>query len=223
MKTAQEKEIEILRLKKLKKALPEFSFFGDNNWAVIDVQMDVIEEVIGEDEIYEREDELGADGLNSALDALEWLNGERSESLVSDEDIKNVEWDAPSKELKQEDKARVDAILVKVQKQIDRRKKQKEKPQLEQFRTRWMRWLGQKCRSDKPNWVTLLQSDWSGWVSKVCHKHKVSYTVLGPFADIEPIYKNYKKAIEIADLEDLQSLDMIYLDDKLRRAENRKR
>jgi hypothetical protein len=38
---------------------------------------------------------------------------------------------------------------------------------LEKLRTRWRRWLGNKTRRDKDNWITLLDSNWIGWAGNV--------------------------------------------------------
>ena len=38
---------------------------------------------------------------------------------------------------------------------------------LKKFRTRWLRWLGQKTRQDKSYWTELLGSNWTGWVEGI--------------------------------------------------------
>lgn len=203
MKTPNEINVEKTRLLKLRKALPEFTIFGDPNWKIIDTQLDIIDGITDEDEIYDMEDELGDSGISSALEALEWINGTRTESLVNDEDLETN-------------------IIKKVEKEIaeraeKRKERERKKNTLEGFRTRWKRWLGQKCRVDKPNWVTLLDSNWSSWVSYVFHKHDITYTPLGPFSDRITIYEMYNKAIKMATMEELHKLDNLYCQDNFER------
>lgn len=75
-RTAKEIKKQIEGLKKMKKTLPEFSFFGDNNWDGIDAQLDVLEGM-KEAEDFEDDDEI----YSLASQAEEWLNGERDEDL----------------------------------------------------------------------------------------------------------------------------------------------
>ena len=72
-------DLEIQKLKEMKQKVRETSAFGDNNRDAIDAQIVVLEGRMMEDEIYERFGEE-ADGfaqnvLDSALDALEYLDG----------------------------------------------------------------------------------------------------------------------------------------------------
>lgn len=88
MRTDQEIKKEIAKLEKLKEVLPEYNFFGDNNWIIIDAQIDILnEEILDEDEIYDREDEFGDTGVSSVLEAFQWMEGE-IETLVDDDDLK---------------------------------------------------------------------------------------------------------------------------------------
>lgn len=48
------------------------------------------------------------------------------------------------------------------------------KSELEIFRTRWLRWLGQKTRCDKEVWTELLDCNWSGWASKVIDRAELN-------------------------------------------------
>lgn len=88
MRSEQEISKEVAKLEKLKTVLPEYNFFGDNNWAVIDAQIDILkEEILDEDEIYDREDEFGETGISQVLEAFQWMENE-IETLVDDDDLK---------------------------------------------------------------------------------------------------------------------------------------
>lgn len=82
-----QKEIDgmIFKLKREKKTIPHYSLFRDNNWAAIDVQLDVLEgKISDEDEVYdlkenadiEERDDFGDNIVSAALDALMWIDGE---------------------------------------------------------------------------------------------------------------------------------------------------
>lgn len=81
------------------------------------------------------------------------------------------------------------------------------------MRTRWRRWLGQKTRIDKPYWTTLLDGNWRGWVSRV-HQDKgtdVNHTAIILRPELKSIFLS---AINIATMEELWRLDMLYCEDK---------
>lgn len=85
--------------------------------------------------------------------------------------------------------------------------------ELEIFRTRWYRWLGQKCRKDKPYWTTLLNSNWSGWAEGILDKnHRVFLVMLGPRENVKECFRI---AIELADMRDLNILDNLYASEKI--------
>lgn len=85
--------------------------------------------------------------------------------------------------------------------------------ELKQFRTRWNRWLGQKCRKDKPYWATLLNSNWSDWANKVLEKNEKTYLVkINPRENIK---EGFRLAISLADMKDLYKLDELYCQDKI--------
>jgi hypothetical protein len=67
----------VQKLSDLKKTLPQYSFFGDNNWEAIDEQMHVIKNDIDQDEIYEGNHDDNVE--NAAISAYQWLNGEIEE------------------------------------------------------------------------------------------------------------------------------------------------
>ena len=84
---------------------------------------------------------------------------------------------------------------------------------LEQFRTRWRRWLGNKTRRDMPTWTTLLDSNWMGWVERVTP----DYTPLRlEAAGRESVKALWLAAIDAATMADLRRLDGLYAAEKAR-------
>ena len=89
---------------------------------------------------------------------------------------------------------------------------------LKKNRTRWQRWLGQKCRKDKPYWTTLYNSNLHGWASNILDR----YEALAPlkssvnYPNREQIKKHFKIAIEYADMKDFIALDNLYCLEKMR-------
>ena len=90
--------------------------------------------------------------------------------------------------------------------------------ELEKFRTRWNRWLGQKCRKDKPYWTTLLNTNWKGWASKVFEKNNIRTAIVVSICldNREYVKEYFKLAIQYADMKDLYSLDDLYCTEKMR-------
>ncbi len=87
MRTPEEIKNEIAKLEKLKSVLPEYNFFGDNNHTIIDAQIDILnEEILDEDEIYDREEDFGDMGISTVLEAFQWMEGEL-DTLVDDNDL----------------------------------------------------------------------------------------------------------------------------------------
>ena len=84
---------------------------------------------------------------------------------------------------------------------------------LEQFRIRWRRWLGQKCRKDKPYWTTLLNCNWTGWVDEVYDKNGIDSFLECQSRDY--IKEYYSEAIDLADMKDLLRLDNLYCTEKI--------
>ena len=82
------------------------------------------------------------------------------------------------------------------------------------MRTRWRRWLGQKTRIDKPYWATLLDGNWRGWVSQVYKANNID-----PIDDLiltrSMVKDIFRRAINMATLEELDKLDILYCEDKL--------
>lgn len=86
MRTKEEITKQIEGLKLMKEKLPEFSFFGDNNWEQIDAQLDILELTKEPGDFYidetSEEFEDGNNGVyNEAEKAEQWLNGEIDEDL----------------------------------------------------------------------------------------------------------------------------------------------
>lgn len=87
------------------------------------------------------------------------------------------------------------------------------KTELEKFRTRWYRWLGQKTRCDKDAWVTLLDCNWTGWASKILERVGLDLGYLGPTSSRSDVYHYFQTAIAEANITDLGRLDNIYAND----------
>jgi hypothetical protein len=78
---------------------------------------------------------------------------------------------------------------------------------LEKFRTRWRRWLGNKCRANKPDWTTLLDTNWAGWLDQVYGDEIIQANLHSPREQIKAVWL---EAINRADMEQLRRLDSIY-------------
>lgn len=91
MKTRSQEEIDnlISLFRRLRNKMPEYNYFGDNNWKVIDTQIDILNgEINDEDEVYDIEESLGEMGLSNALEVFQWLDGEiESDNLISESDL----------------------------------------------------------------------------------------------------------------------------------------
>ena len=84
------------------------------------------------------------------------------------------------------------------------------KQQLNKFRSRWRRWLGNKTRRGKPYYLTLLDSNWLGWVDRVYQQFDLEYKQPGFLASREEIKALYLTAINMADMDLLQKLDSLF-------------
>src|SRR5687767_5815063 len=80
------------------------------------------------------------------------------------------------------------------------------KSELDKFKTRWRRWLGNKTRANRPDWVTLLDSNWLGWVDQVMGEDSAPIGL----APRETVKAAYLVAINRATMSDLQKLDALY-------------
>jgi len=82
--------------------------------------------------------------------------------------------------------------------------------ELNKFRTRWLRWLGQKTRNDKSYWVTLLDSNWSSWPKGVFERKGLYYPYISVSSSREDVYYIFRCAIYEADMKDLMKLDNLF-------------
>ena len=88
MRTQIQIDEQINRLNLLRGTLPAYSKLGTPNHEIIDKQIEILQgDIIDEDEIYELEDELGTENLSGLFDALNWIDGDDSIELVSDDDL----------------------------------------------------------------------------------------------------------------------------------------
>ena len=85
------------------------------------------------------------------------------------------------------------------------------KERLLSMRTRWLRWLGQKTRKDKPYYTTLLDSNWMGWAQNVLDKNFLDLPI-SIKSSREQIKDFWRCAICVADVSDLLKLDNLYDD-----------
>ncbi len=86
MRSQSEIDIQINRLERLRRRLPETTIFGDNNHLLIDTQIEILKGEINEDDVYDNEEEHG-DNISTLTDTLQWLEGEDIQ-LVEDDDLK---------------------------------------------------------------------------------------------------------------------------------------
>lgn len=77
MKTQKEIEQQIVALKEIRPKVCPFSIFGNDNLAQLDAQVDVLENCLDNDDIYEKYDHSSTDEeiLGAALYANEWIDG----------------------------------------------------------------------------------------------------------------------------------------------------
>lgn len=81
MRTPEEVLRQIEGLKKLKESLPQFSFFGDNNWEPIDAQLNILESR----NTYEDYDAVEDGEIESAAyQAEQWLLCKSDEDLFEE-------------------------------------------------------------------------------------------------------------------------------------------
>lgn len=92
------------------------------------------------------------------------------------------------------------------------------KSTLEQFKIRWRRWLGNKTRINKPNWITLLDTNWLAWIDKTLSDCDPSYTYhnLTFTSTRKEVKSAYIRAINYSTMSHLYKLDELYTRDKLK-------
>lgn len=83
-KTADQIANEIYLLKEVKKTVPEYSFFGDSNWGMIEAQIRVLSEGMSEAEVEAEFGEEEEQVLLSATQAYDWREGLLNCSLTED-------------------------------------------------------------------------------------------------------------------------------------------
>lgn len=96
MKTQEEIKKEIEALKTIRPKVRPHSMFGDDNLAMLDAQVDVLENDLDNDDIYDRYDHAGASEyiLEGALYARQWIDGEAEcDSLAKDMPLKEGDSD----------------------------------------------------------------------------------------------------------------------------------
>ena len=86
--------------------------------------------------------------------------------------------------------------------------------ELKKFRTRWMRWLGQKTRIDRCCWTDLLNSNWIGWANDTLESHDKGLNI--PKVTSGGMKFHYTKAIQCATMRELMKLDNLYATEKIR-------
>lgn len=69
-----QKEAETLR--EMKPKVRQFSAFGDDHHAAIDAQIEVLQEGLSDDDVYERFEEDAQNIFDEAMQAFEWMSGE---------------------------------------------------------------------------------------------------------------------------------------------------
>ena len=84
------------------------------------------------------------------------------------------------------------------------------KSELEKFRSRWLRWLGQMTRCDRDTWTELLNCNWSGWANKVLDRVDHQYPRVYSDTSHSGVHYIYEEAIRIATMKELLELDNIY-------------
>lgn len=86
MKTRSEIESEIAALEAVKLRIPHTTAFGDSNHDAIDAQVEVLQEEMTEDDIYEKwPDDTDMHTRTAAQEAQQWMDGES-------EDVPSADW-----------------------------------------------------------------------------------------------------------------------------------
>ena len=70
------------------------------------------------------------------------------------------------------------------------------KTELEKLRTRWYRFLGQKCRVDRDTWVELLNCNWADWANKINDRTKqAAHFHINIHSDRSAVYHYFQNVI----------------------------
>jgi hypothetical protein len=85
MKSTKEIEAEIKTLKTFKPKIQRTTFFGDDNHAAIEAQIEVLKQQMTEDEVFGKQDseEWTEHQSGAARDAANWLSGDEETSPSS--------------------------------------------------------------------------------------------------------------------------------------------
>ena len=84
MRTPEETQKQIDGLESMKKWLPEFSFFGDNNWKTIDDQISILKGDNDADSLAEEYDEEEKDS-SPLFDVEYWMDGSSDNDLFEEQ------------------------------------------------------------------------------------------------------------------------------------------
>ena len=84
MRTQEEIQEEIRRLKALEPVIRSRSAFGNDNRATLRAELKVLEDNLSEDQIYDLEDLLGYDTISNMMRVRDWLDGEEEEGTPSE-------------------------------------------------------------------------------------------------------------------------------------------
>jgi len=86
MTTKTSKQIKALvkKLKALRPKIRPYSMFGGDNIAQLDAMVDVLENELDNDEIFDKydRDEFAEETLEAALEAKQWMDGDSDEDLA---------------------------------------------------------------------------------------------------------------------------------------------
>lgn len=80
MRTKDDIQKQITGLKDMRFVLPEFDIFGDSNWAPIDAQIDVLEEIKDVEYLFTT---ISYNCRVAAKKAVDWLNSDDSTNLYT--------------------------------------------------------------------------------------------------------------------------------------------
>ncbi len=84
MRGDAEVKVEIKKLQEIKPKIPEYTKFGGNNWEKIDAQIRVLKEDMDEEDIDAEWggpiEDIDTELLNSAEEAMNWVNGDPEEA-----------------------------------------------------------------------------------------------------------------------------------------------
>lgn len=81
-RTQKEIDRQVAGLNKQRASLPNFSFFGDDNWKPIEMQIRIIQGKARAENYEDENDRIAS----MALDAEEWLNGESDDDLFDNDE-----------------------------------------------------------------------------------------------------------------------------------------